>query len=216
MDGNHDIQRSYDVTLSVQTAVVEAMQRHKVMLEGIIFKPNFVRPGSDAPPVSATIVARETVRVLQNTLPAAVPGVVFLSGGMTDEFATECLNEINKLPLDPRPWTLSFSYGRALQQSVLKIYLGKAENVEAAQKELLLRAKANSLASLGTYADRFVHRTHATSVLAEIQSAVDACSVSDKDPDKEKSSFAEELMATAVGKQNLLFVQSVCLPATVQ
>merc|ERR1712048_43835 len=152
MDGKHDIKRAAEATLRVQAAVVYAMQRHKLLLEGILLKPNMVRPGSDAKPVSAELVARATVRVLQHTLPAAVPGVHFLSGGMTEEFATECLNEMNKLSLGPRPWALSFSYGRALQQSVLKAYLGKKENVKAAQQQLLLRSKANSLASLGRYA----------------------------------------------------------------
>ena len=151
MDGKHDILRSAEATQRVQAAVVYAMQRHRLLLEGILLKPNMVRPGASAKPVSAATVARATVRVLQHTLPAAVPGVHFLSGGMTEEFATECLNEMNKLPLGPRPWTLSFSYGRALQQSVLKAYLGKKENVKAAQDQLLLRAKANSLATLGKY-----------------------------------------------------------------
>ena len=167
MDGKHGIQRSYDVTYEVQAATVQAMQRHKLILEAVLFKPNMVRPGSDATPVSAEAVARATVRVLQNTLPAAVPGVHFLSGGMTEEFATECLNEMNKLPLGARPWTLSFSYGRALQQSVLKAYLGKQENVKAAQQQLLLRAKANSLATLGKYAGEGKASTGAKDSLKE-------------------------------------------------
>ena len=152
MDGKHDIKRAAEATLRVQAAVVYAMQRHKLLLEGILLKPNMVRPGSDAKPVSAQLVARATVRVLQHTLPAAVPGVHFLSGGMTEEFATQCLNEMNKLDLGARPWSLSFSFGRALQQSCLKAYLGKDENVGAAQEQLLLRAKANGLATLGKYA----------------------------------------------------------------
>merc|ERR1712187_643813 len=126
-------------------------QRHKLLLEGTLLKPNMVRPGASAKPVSAAAVARATVRVLQHTLPADVPRMHFLSGGMTEEFATECLNEMNKLALGPRPWSLSFSFGRALQQSCLKAYLGKAENVAAAQEQLLIRAKANGLATLGKY-----------------------------------------------------------------
>jgi len=151
MDGKHDIKRSAEATLRVQAAVVYAMQRHRLLLEGTLLKPNMVRPGSDAKPESAKLVAQATVRVLQHTLPAAVPGVHFLSGGMTEEFATECLNEMNKLALGARPWSLSFSFGRALQQSCLKAYLGKAENVAAAQEQLLIRAKANGLATLGKY-----------------------------------------------------------------
>jgi len=152
MDGKHSIERSAEVTMRVQAAVTYAMARHKLLLEGILLKPNMVRPGADGPPGSAKAVARATVRVLQHTLPPAVPGVHFLSGGMTEEFATECLNEMNKMDLGARPWSLSFSFGRALQQSCLKAYLGKVENIPAAQKELLLRAKANSLATLGKYA----------------------------------------------------------------
>merc|ERR1711885_15737 len=128
------------------------MQRHKLLLEGTLLKPNMVRPGASAKPVSPELVAQATVRVLQHTLPAAVPGVHFLSGGMTEEFATECLNEMNKLKLGARPWSLSFSFGRALQQSCLKAYLGKKENVAAAQQQLLIRAKANGMATLGKYA----------------------------------------------------------------
>ena len=188
MDGKHGIQRSYDVTYEVQAATVQAMQRHKLILEAVLFKPNMVRPGSDATPVSAEAVARATVRVLQNTLPAAVPGVHFLSGGMTEEFATECLNEMNKLSLGATPWALSFSYGRALQQSVLKAYLGKQENVNAAQKQLLLRARANSLASRGQLL--YSGGTNLTPL---------------PNRDGKISAFAAELVATAVGKQNILF-----------
>merc|ERR1712222_38072 len=115
MDGKHHILRSAEATQRVQAAVVYAMQRHRLLLEGILLKPNMVRPGASAKPVSAATVARATVRVLQHTLPAAVPGVHFLSGGMTEEFATECLNEMNKLNLGARPWSLSFSFGRARQ-----------------------------------------------------------------------------------------------------
>ena len=190
MDGTHDIQRSYEATYRVQAATVKAMQRHKLILEGVLFKPNMVRPGSDAPPVSAEAVARASVRVLQNTLPAAVPGVHFLSGGMTEEFATECLNEMNKLSLGATPWALSFSYGRALQQSVLKAYLGKQENVDAAQKQLLLRAKANSMATLGR--------------LSYSGSGTNLTPLPNRDG--KISAFAAELIATAVGKQNILFV----------
>merc|ERR1711990_913127 len=141
MDGKHSLERSAEATMRVQAAVTYAMARHKLLLEGILLKPNMVRPGAEAPAVSAKDVARATVRVLQHTLPPAVPGVHFLSGGMTEEYATQCLNAMNKMDLGERPWSLSFSFGRALQQSCLKAWQGKSENIAAAQAELLLRAK---------------------------------------------------------------------------
>jgi fructose-bisphosphate aldolase class I len=110
-----------------------------------------VRSGSDAA-VQATSaeIARATVRVLQHTVPCAVPGITFLSGGMSEEEASLALNDINHAP-GPRPWALTFSYGRALQQSCLKAWLGLDENVPAAQAALLGRARANGLAALGQY-----------------------------------------------------------------
>jgi fructose-bisphosphate aldolase class I len=95
-------------------------------------------------------IALATVTCLQRTTPPAVPGITFLSGGMSEEDATVVLNEMNKL-VAVKPWTLTFSYGRALQSSVLKVWAGKKENEAAAKKELIVRAKANSLASLGKY-----------------------------------------------------------------
>ena len=99
----------------------------------------------------ASAIALATVRVLQHTVPPAVPGITFLSGGMSEEDASLALNNINLAP-GPKPWSLTFSYGRALQQSVLKAWKGDAGNVGAAQEQLLIRAKANSLANLGKYA----------------------------------------------------------------
>ena len=111
-----------------------------------------VRTGESAPSRASTAqVALATVRVLQHTVPTAVPGVTFLSGGMSEEEASQALNEMNKLET-ARPWSLTFSYGRALQQSCLRAWQGKAENVPAAQAELLKRAKANSEAQRGVYA----------------------------------------------------------------
>lgn len=95
-------------------------------------------------------VAKWTVKVLQNTVPPAIPGINFLSGGMSEEDATVALNEINKLD-GAKPWTLSFSYGRALQKTVIDVWAGKDANVAEAQKALFLRAAANSAAQLGTY-----------------------------------------------------------------
>ena len=123
-----------------------------MLLEGTLLKPNMVRSGSDAA-VQAT--AREigiaTVRVLQHTVPCAVPGVTFLSGGMSEEDASLALNEINNAP-GPRPWALTFSYGRALQQSCLKAWVGNDANIAAAQSVLNVRAAANGQAAQGKYA----------------------------------------------------------------
>ena len=151
MDGTHSIERSAEVTERVLAAQYKALSDHHVLLEGTLLKPNMVRSGaSAATKASMADVGRATVRVLQHVLPVAVPGVVFLSGGMSELEATEALNEVNKFP-GKKPWHLSFSYGRALQQSVLKAWQGKAENVAAAQAALLVRAKANSQANLGTW-----------------------------------------------------------------
>ena len=121
------------------------------MLEGTLLKPNMVRSGSDATvQATAAEIGVATVRVLQHTVPCAVPGITFLSGGMSEENASLALNAINQAP-GPRPWALTFSYGRALQQSVLKAWKGDAANVKAAQAALTVRAKANSEACRGIY-----------------------------------------------------------------
>lgn len=150
MDGDHSIEVSADVTERVQAAVVKALSDHHVLLEGILLKPNMVLAGTNGTPASPAEVAKYTVRTLQRTLPAAVPGVVFLSGGQSELDATANLNAIN-LVEGPKPWTLSFSYGRALQSSILKSWLGDKANVEAARKVYLHRAQCNGLAVLGKY-----------------------------------------------------------------
>lgn len=150
VDGAHDIDRCADVTERVLSAVYKALNDHHVLLEGTLLKPNMVTPGSDSPKVSPDVVAEYTVRTLQRTMPAAVPAVVFLSGGQSEEEATLNLNAMNKLKAK-KPWSLSFSFGRALQQSTLKAWAGKEENVEKARAAFLARCKANSEATLGTY-----------------------------------------------------------------
>ena len=121
------------------------------MLEGTLLKPNMVRAGEGAKsPASMDEVALATVRVLQHTVPVAVPGITFLSGGMSEEDASLALNAMNALDTK-KPWSLTFSYGRALQQSCLKAWGGQDANMPAAQKALLERAKANSEANLGKY-----------------------------------------------------------------
>jgi fructose-bisphosphate aldolase class I len=150
VDGPHDIQKCAAVTERVLAACYKALSDHHVLLEGTLLKPNMVTPGSDSPKVAPEVVAEHTVRALQRTVPAAVPAVVFLSGGQSEEEASVNLNAINQVK-GKKPWTLSFSFGRALQQSTLKAWSGKEENVKAAQDALLTRAKANSEATLGTY-----------------------------------------------------------------
>lgn len=153
MDGTHSLERSAIVTERVLAAVFKLLSDHHVLLEGSLLKPNMVRPGASCEaPCSAKDIAAATVRVLQHTVPPAMGGINFLSGGMSEEEATVALNEINKYGNPAKkPWALSFSYGRALQQSCLKAWLGKAENVGAAQEVLMMRAKANSEAQLGKY-----------------------------------------------------------------
>ncbi|XP_010252855.1 PREDICTED: fructose-bisphosphate aldolase, cytoplasmic isozyme 1-like [Nelumbo nucifera] len=149
-DGNHDINKCAAVTETVLAAVYKALNDHHVLLEGTLLKPNMVTPGSDSPKVAAEVIAEYTVTALRRTVPPAVPGIVFLSGGQSEEEATLNLNAMNKLDV-VKPWTLSFSFGRALQQSTLKTWGGKKENVKAAQEAFLARCKANSVATLGKY-----------------------------------------------------------------
>lgn len=150
-DGDHDLERAQKVTEKVLAAVYKALSDHHIYLEGTLLKPNMVTAGqSCSTKFSAEDNARATVTALQRTVPAAVAGVTFLSGGQSEEEASVNLNAINQYP-GRKPWALTFSYGRALQASVLKAWGGKADNVAAAQGELLKRAKANGLAAQGKY-----------------------------------------------------------------
>ncbi|XP_021740789.1 fructose-bisphosphate aldolase 5, cytosolic-like [Chenopodium quinoa] len=149
-DGSHDIKKCAAVTETVLAAVYKALNDHHVLLEGTLLKPNMVTPGSDSPKVATEVIAEHTVTALRRTVPPAVPGIVFLSGGQSEEEATVNLNAMNKLEV-LKPWTLSFSFGRALQKSTLKIWGGKKENVIKAQEVFLARCKANSEATLGKY-----------------------------------------------------------------
>jgi fructose-bisphosphate aldolase class I len=150
MDGNHTIERCAEVTLATQRAVYAALAAHRVVLEGSLLKPNMVLSGKDCP-VQASVdeIAEATIAVLRRAVPAAVPGVVFLSGGMTDEQATERLNAMNAR--GPQPWQLSFSFGRALQGPVLRAWAGDDANHDSAQAALLHRARLNGAARHGTY-----------------------------------------------------------------
>ena len=152
MDGGHTIERCYEVTERTLEKVFAALYAQRVPLEQILLKPNMVLSGSTcSQQASVGEVAEATLRCFHRTVPAAVPGVVFLSGGQSDELATAHLNEMNKL--GGGPWELSFSYGRALQAPALKTWLGKTENVEAAQQAYYHRARCNGAARSGSYSD---------------------------------------------------------------
>jgi fructose-bisphosphate aldolase, class I len=151
MDGTHTIERAYHVTSRVLGAVYTELFDQRLDVEGTLLKPNMVLSGYGAADrADPDEVAEWTLRCFYKHVPAAVPGIVFLSGGQSDEDATIHLNAMNKR--GPHPWQLSFSYGRALQAPALKAWLGKEENVEAAQRAYYHRAKMNSAARTGMYA----------------------------------------------------------------
>jgi fructose-bisphosphate aldolase class I len=150
MDGDHTIERSAVVTTAVLDAVFGELYGQRCTLEGLLLKPNMVLPGySCAQQASDDQIADATVRCFARTVPAAVPGIVFLSGGQSDEAATSRLNAMNKL--GPHPWQLSFSYGRALQAPALKAWHGQAANVDAGKAAYLHRARLNGAARTGSY-----------------------------------------------------------------
>jgi fructose-bisphosphate aldolase class I len=150
MDGDHDIERCYDVTKRVLNKTFQELRVQRVALEGMVLKPNMVVPGKKSPKqASVEEVAERTVRLLKNCVPAAVPGIAFLSGGQSDEDATAHLDAMNRI--GGLPWPLTFSYGRALQAAPQKAWSGKAENVAAGQRALIHRARMNSLASKGEW-----------------------------------------------------------------
>ncbi|UYV80977.1 Fructose-bisphosphate [Cordylochernes scorpioides] len=150
-DGAHDLERAQKVTERVLAAVYKALNDHNVYLEGTLLKPNMVTAGQSCPKkYTPQEVALATVTALQRTVPAAVPGITFLSGGQSEEEASIHLDAINKLQAK-KPWALTFSYGRALQASALKGWAGKNEGIKAGQDELIKRAKANGEAALGQY-----------------------------------------------------------------
>ncbi|GAA1148286.1 class I fructose-bisphosphate aldolase [Nocardioides aquiterrae] len=150
MDGPHSLDRCAQVTTTVLRAVYDQLARHRVRLDGTLLKPNMVLPGTDSTePVTDETIAVRTLEVLRNAVPAAVPGIVFLSGGQTDEEATARLDALNRHA--PQPWELSFSYGRALQAPVLRTWRGDEANVAAAQSVLLERAALNGAARYGSY-----------------------------------------------------------------
>jgi len=150
MDGDHDIDRCLMLTEWVLKTVYEELYYARVRLEGTVLKPNMVVPGKKCPKrASVDEVAEKIVRMLKACVPAAVPGIAFLSGGQSDEEATAHLDAINRI--GGLPWRLTFSYGRALQAAPQKAWAGKPENVAAAQRAFSHRARMNGLATLGQW-----------------------------------------------------------------
>jgi fructose-bisphosphate aldolase class I len=150
MDGPHDIARHFEVTEATLNAVYDELYAQRVHLEGTILKPNMVLSGTECKTQAGVEeVAEKTVQCLQRTVPAAVPGICFLSGGQSDEDATAHLSAMNAM--FDTPWRLSFSYGRALQAAALKAWGGKSENEAAAQAAFSHRAKMNGLAVKGEW-----------------------------------------------------------------
>lgn len=183
MDGAHTIEVCQYWTEKTISACYKALNDQHVILEGTLLKPNMVLPGKQCPQqADVATVARATVQALQRTVPPAVPGITvcdsllvqftlihqmqFLSGGQSEESATVHLNALNALDLGPRPWSLTFSYGRALQKTCLHTWKGKKENVPAAQQTLLVRSRANGAAQQGKY------KGEAASKLASTESYV--------------------------------------------
>ncbi len=146
MNGTHTIDDSFTITSKTLNMVFDQLNEHNVSLQGIVLKPNMILSGYECSyQASIEEVAEKTVNCLSAHVPSEVPGIAFLSGGQSDEDATLHLNEMNKYETD---WNLTFSYGRALQQSALKVWSGKKDNASIAQKTLIERARANSLASI--------------------------------------------------------------------
>ena len=153
MEGTHTLEESVSVCERVLSATYKALLDHHVYLEGTVLKTSIVQPGfSCAKQYTVQQIAAATVHVLQETVPVSVPGVGFLSGGLSEDAATVKLNAINKVDAK-KPWALTFCYGRALQGSLLAAWQGKKENVKVAQEKFLLRAKYNGLASQGKYVE---------------------------------------------------------------
>ena len=151
MDGAHDVEHCRTATEASLQALYRHLADHRVRLEGTLLKPNMVVSGNKCPTQAGVAeVAEVTVATLRRAVPAAVPGIVFLSGGQSEEEATAHLNAMNQL--GPQPWQLSFSYGRALQASALKTWAGAAGNRSAAQAAYLHRARMNGAARFGKYA----------------------------------------------------------------
>ena len=150
MTGNHSVERAYQVTAQVLKSLFVELKNANVDLSGLLLKPNMVSTGLDNPALAPAEVARQTLACFREAVPAAVAGIVFLSGGLTEQAACENLSAINQSKGNA-PWPLSFSFGRALQNSAVKTWAGKAENVAAAQEAFIKRARLSSAAVRGEY-----------------------------------------------------------------
>jgi len=155
MDGDHTMERCFEVTEQVLHTVFNQLYTQGIILEGMILKPNMIVPGLDCPtqePVDE--VANATIKCLLNTVPAAVSGIAFLSGGQSPELASARLNAMNVQFKSKLPWEVSFSFGRAIQQPALEIWHGEDANILAAQQALYHRANCNRAARRGEYIDK--------------------------------------------------------------
>jgi fructose-bisphosphate aldolase class I len=152
MDGDHNIEQCEEVTVSVLASVFSELRSYRVNLEGMLLKASMVLPGKQSPKqAKADEVAERTIKTLRRTVPAALPGIVFLSGGQSPEQATRHLNAMNQI--GGLPWEISFSFARALQDPALKTWMGTPSNAAAAQRTFYHRAKCNSEARFGTYSE---------------------------------------------------------------
>jgi len=155
MDGDHPIERCYEVTTETLYRVFAALFEQNVLLEGVLLKPNMILPGKDAEEQkSVEEVAQTTLNCMRTVVPAAVPGIVFLSGGQGNELATARLNAMNEIAKrDPQPWELAFSYARALQGPPIETWVGQEEKVSEAQAQYYHRARLNSAARKAEYSE---------------------------------------------------------------
>ncbi|MCA9018888.1 MAG: fructose-bisphosphate aldolase class I [Planctomycetaceae bacterium] len=152
MDGSHSLARCFEVTEEALRTVFQQLYLQRVLLEGMILKPNMIVPGLDCPvQESVEEVADATIECFQHSVPAAVPGVAFLSGGQSSELASARLNAMNVKYKTQVPWALAFSFARAIQQPAMELWAGKAENTQAAQQALYHRARCNREARRGEY-----------------------------------------------------------------
>lgn len=163
MDGSHPIERTFAVTETALVAVFTALRAQRVVLEHLLLKPNMIIPGTDAAgPAAVHEVAEATVHCLSRAVPAAVPGIVFLSGDQDAQDATARLNAMNAMRAR-HPWPLGFSFGRALQEPALEAWRGEPRNVAAGQQAFLRRARANAAAREGRYTSAMEQRADAPS-----------------------------------------------------
>jgi fructose-bisphosphate aldolase class I len=159
LDGNHDIETTKEVTRKVWKMQYEVLQQYGVMMEGMLFKPAMIVPGADAPKESAEKVAKYTLDVMKETVPPTMAGITFLSGGQSEEEATQHIQAMAEYMPDA-PWNVSFSFARALQSSVLKTWGGKPENKPKAQEMLRAICQVNGLAQMGAYKGELAARGH--------------------------------------------------------